>query len=182
MRKRTILVVTMMALALAGCGGGSGGSGRTTAAAAGKKPKAASGAYVVKADAICSAMITRAREFGRELSLRSNLPSNPLVLTTRVLIRPAIPIVETSARELRALKQEAESSQFDAYVNVFDPVIALLRERVAAGEAGDADRAQKLELQLIDLIGLQRSLARKSNLKRCDVDFIKTFAAPGQGR
>jgi hypothetical protein len=104
-----------------------------------------------------------------------------LTLTTRHLIVPAIPILENSARRLRALEPAAGSVAFESYVSLFDPIVSLARERALAGEAGDADRARELELLSLDLSVLQRSLAREAGLKTCDVDFIETFSGGGPG-
>jgi len=103
-----------------------------------------------------------------------------LELTTENLIKPAIPIIEGSSRRLRALKPQAQSISFDAYVNFYDPIVALLHERVEAGEVGDPSRAHDLELQLIDLSAVQRRLAREAGLRACDVDFIQAFASGGR--
>lgn len=105
----------------------------------------------------------------------SELTSSPLVMTTERLIKPAIPVVEARSRQLRALKPEADSVEFDSYVDLFDPILALLRERAAAGDAGDANQAHEIELQLIDLTALQGRLAHDAGLDSCDVDFINTF-------
>jgi hypothetical protein len=144
---------------------------------------APSSASVTDAEAICSEMVAKSRQMGAEFSASaSNLTSDALTLTTQNLIKPAIPIVDRSSRRLRSLRPEARSVRFDAYVNLFDPILALLRERVTAGEEGDPTRAHELELQLIDLSALQRSLARRAGLKTCDVDFVHTFASFGHAK
>jgi hypothetical protein len=176
--KRTILAATLVALAFAGCGGGSGGASDTTQGG-GETEATPSKGYVRKADAICSRMVTDAARMGTELRDGSEHPSNPLAMTTKKLIEPAIPIVEESSRQLRALKPRAKSVSFESYVNVFDPIMSLLRGRVEAGNAGEGSRAHELELQLIDLSALLRSLARRAGLQACDVDFIQAFTATG---
>jgi hypothetical protein len=178
--KPTILAGMLLTLVIAGCGGG--GASSDTTVAAERSPSAKS---VVAAEAICSQLIARAGRMGAEFSSSadpSEGTSGALELTTKKLIEPAIPILEGSSRQLRALKPQARSANFDAYVNLFDPILALLHERVEAGEEGDTNRAHELELQLIDLSALQRGLARKAGLKTCDVDYIQTFAAGGHAR
>jgi hypothetical protein len=77
------------------------------------------------------------------------------------------------------LEQVAASVKFESYVALFDPIVSVVRDRVQAGETGDSTRAHELELLLVDLSKLQRSLAREAGLKTCDVDFIETFSSPG---
>jgi hypothetical protein len=164
----------LLLLFIAGCGGDSGGSSSGQSAATNSAvPSAAS---VADGEAICSAMIARASRMGAQFTDNPDFHSSALTLTTQKLIKPAIPIVERSARQLRALRPEAKSVKFDSFVTLYDPILALLRERVDAGEAGDEARARDLELQLLDLADLQRSLAREAGLNTCDVDFIQTFS------
>jgi len=178
MRPRILVAALLLTLLAAGCGGESGGSGEaTTVAEQPPSPRAA-----VAAESICSELVARAGRMGTEFSTEPDPTegtSGALDLTTRKLIKPAIPIVEDAARRLRALRPQADSVRFDSYVNLFDPVTAILRERVEAGEAGDPTRARELELQLIDLSDLQRRLAREAGLEDCDVDFIQAFAGGG---
>lgn len=176
MRPTILATSLLLSLVIAGCGGGSGEGTASQSAASGQRERAPSARSVADADTICSQMIAKSSRLGAEFSAGSHSNGGALALTTQ-LIEPAIPIVEDSSRRLRALKSEAASVKFDAYVNLFDPILALLRERVAAGEAGDPTRAHDLELQLIDISSLQRGLARQAGLKTCDVDFIQTFAA-----
>ena len=178
MRQKTLVASLLLALFVVGCGGGSEGGTSAGAVGAGARGGAPSPGAVAAADAICVQMIARSGRLGDELSAETHSGSGALALTTQ-LMKPAIPIVETSSRRLRELKREAVSSGFDAYVNLFDPILALLRERIAAGEAGDATQAHDLEQQLVEMIDLQRSLAKQAGLEACDVDFIKAFASRG---
>ena len=118
---------------------------------------------------------------GAAFQSRSDLHGDPLRLTTRNLFRPALPIVEANAKRLRALTAGATSSDFEAFVSLYDPVLALLRQRVEAGEAGDRDRSRALEAQIVELAALQQRLARAAGVVECDVDFVRTFATPGGG-
>ncbi|HEX6601582.1 MAG TPA: hypothetical protein VF030_02980 [Solirubrobacterales bacterium] len=131
------------------------------------------------AEAVCAEMVAEAKRLGRKLQERKQFPADPLQTTTQ-LIAPAIPVLTTSARRLRALEDESGSPDFEAYVGVYDPILALLRQRVEAGEAGDRERAQDLEAQLLDMIALQRQLAQAAGLAECDVDFIEAFTTPGK--
>lgn len=180
MRPTILVALLLLALAIAGCGDESkeGTSAESGTAAGAVTPSPRS---VAAADSICGQMIAKSGRLGAEFNAESHTSSGPLELTTR-LMEPAIPIVESSARRLRALKTEAASTDFDAYVNLFDPILALLRERVAAGNAGDGTRAHELEQQLVEMIALQRGLAQQATLQTCDVDFIGTFSSRGLTR
>lgn len=172
------LVVT---LAFAGCGGGSGGEASTATAPGTAATTATGTAYVGRADAVCARMTAEARRMGAAFQSRSDLHGDPLRLTTRNLFRPALPIVEANAKRLRALTAGATSSDFEAFVSLYDPVLALLRQRVEAGEAGDRDRSRALEAQIVELAALQQRLARAAGVVECDVNFVRTFATPGGG-
>jgi hypothetical protein len=183
-RKALALLVVALALAVAGCGGGDEETADTAPPATkeGAPPKQdspSSLASVKRAEAVCGEMIAEAKRLGLALRNRKEFPSDPLELTT-ILIAPAIPVLATSARRLRALKDESADPDFEAYVGVYDPILALLRQRVEAGKGGDRERAQELESQLLDLIALQRQLARSAGLDGCDVDFIEAFTTPGR--
>ncbi|HEX4668651.1 MAG TPA: hypothetical protein VH275_01580 [Solirubrobacterales bacterium] len=170
-----------MVLLLGGCGGGS-----ETAAEDATQPQGAGEAgdraYVAAADRICAGMVADSRRMAAHFSNLPNLGLRALTLTTRELVEPALPILERSAARLRALEGAAKSLPLESYVSLYDPIIAVVRERAKAGEAGDATRAHALELQMLDLSDLQRRLAREAGLKTCDVDFIHTFATSGHAR
>ena len=176
--RRAILAVALAALALAGCGGGSETTSHGLSTEAKSSIGRDSGAYVAKADEICANMIADARRMGTRFRQTPHAGVNALTLTTRNLVKPAIPILEASSRRLRALKPGAASVKFDSYVTLFDPIVSLVRDRVQAGEAGDSSRAHELELLLIDLSALQRGLASEAGLKTCDIDFIEAFSSP----
>jgi hypothetical protein len=170
--RRVFLVTVFAGLALAGCGGGASDSTTTTEATGPASP-----AVVAKADAVCQEMIDDARRMGAEFT-ETTPESDPLTFTTEELVKPAVGILEESARKLRALQPKAESATFDAYVALYDPILALARDRVATGHAGDEGRAHELELQMVELSELQRPLARSAGLKTCDVDFFEAFTTP----
>jgi hypothetical protein len=127
-------------------------------------------------------MISESRRMGARFGRLPHPAVSALTLTTRELVAPALPILERSAARLRALEAEGDSLAFASYVSLFDPIVAVVRDRVKAGEAGDATRAHALELQMLDLGNLQREFAREAGLDTCDVDFIQTFAAGGRAR
>jgi hypothetical protein len=181
--KRFAATLALLALVLSGCGGGSD----TTAHEAATPPRSdasqhRSRAYVAAADRICAGMVAASRRFAVRLGRSSDRGLSALALTTRALIEPALPPLERSARRLRAVAARSDDLAFQSYVSLYDPIIAVVRDRAAAGEAGDATRAHALELQMLDLSNLQRKLAQEAGLKTCDVDFIHTFANASRAR
>jgi hypothetical protein len=176
--RRSLPIFVLLALLLVGCGGGAEETTQSTTAQKGE-----SRSYVAAADRICAGMVADSRRMAVEFSRYPNDEGLPaLTVTTRELVEPALPVLERSARRLRALEQGADSVAFASYVTLYDPIVAVVRDRVEAGEAGDATRAHALELQMLDLSGLQRQLAREAGLKACDIDFIHTFATSGGAR
>lgn len=181
--KRFAATLALLALVLSGCGGGSD----TTAQKAATPPQSdasqhGSRAYVAAADRVCAGMIAASRRFAGRLGRSSDRGLSALALTTRALIEPALPPLERSADRLRALAAKSDDLAFQSYVSLYDPIIAVVRDRAAAGEDGDATEAHALELQMLDLSNLQRKLAREAGLKTCDVDFIHTFANASRAR
>jgi hypothetical protein len=175
---RSIPIVVLVALFLCGCG-----DTETQSDSAPTQPPAAAESndrtYVPAAERICAGMIAESQRMGARFARLPNQGLGALALTTRELVAPALPILERSAAKLRAVERHADSLALESYVSLYDPIVAVIRERVAAGEAGDATRAHELELQMVDLSTLQRRLAREAGLKTCDVDFIHTFAVGG---
>lgn len=180
MRKQA-LALMLVTLALAGCGGGDEATTSAVTATEAEVPRgqdpSSSFAYVKPAEAVCAEMVAEAKRLGMATQKKKEFPSDPLRTTTQ-LIAPSIPVVAASARRLRALQDRSATPDFEAYVKVYDPILALLRQRIAAGEAGERQRAKDLELQLLDLITLQRQLARTAGVDGCDVDLIQAFVTP----
>ncbi len=172
--RRITLVTALLAFFLVGCGGGSD----TTESDATGATRSGD-AYLAKADRVCAAMIADSRRMGDRFRQVPRVGVDALTLTTRHLVKPAIPLLESNARRLRALEPQADSVEYESYVSLFDPIVSLARERALAGEAGESDRAHRLELLSLQLSLLQRSLARDAGLKTCDVDFIQTFSGTG---
>jgi hypothetical protein len=172
------MAALILALLLAGCGGGSETTGTQTEPSQGQAT-AGNQAYAAAADRICAAMIVDSRRMGDRFRAIPRVGVDALTLTTQRLVKPALPILERSAARLRALAAEADSVELGSYVALFDPIVAVVADRVEAGEAGDSERARELELQMIDLSELQRQLAQEAGLQTCDVDFIATFATSG---
>ncbi len=174
---RAILAAALIAILLVGCGGD---AETTSPSAATATPAGAdNAASAAQAEQICAEMVAESRRMGARFRRLGEVNVNALTLTTRELVAPALPILERNAGRLRAL-QPGAGVEFGSYVALFDPILSVVRKRVEAGEAGDSTRAHRLELVLIDLSNLQRSLAREAGLETCDVDFIRTFSTtPG---
>lgn len=175
-------ILAVLALLLYGCGGGSETTAQDAAAQPSNAPQRGSRAYVAAADRICAGMIADSRRMAVRFRHLPNRGLDALALTTRALVEPALPALERSARRMRALAARSDSLPLESYVSLYDPIIAVVRDRALVGETGDATRAHALELQMLDLSDLQRGLARDAGLKTCDVDFIRTFATAGRAR
>lgn len=177
MNRAIILAATVaLLLALAGCGGG-GSDATGEWSPNNSSPERSKGEYVTKADRICSAMAVDARRMGDRFRALTGVKVRAITLTTQRLVKPALPVIERSARRLRALEPEAASIDFESYVSLYDPIASIVRERIRAGEAGDSNGAHKLELILLDLSDIQQRLAREAGLQACDVDFIQVFSS-----
>lgn len=180
--KHAIIAIVLATVAIAGCGGGSDSTDSSSSGKSAVTNARVGGALNRKAEAFCAEMVAAATRMGAEFRDGSVGSSDPLTMTTERLIKPAIPIVEKGSAKLRGLGPSPTNVHFESYVKLFDPILSLLRDRVEAGEAGEGDHAHELELQLIELSALQRSLARQAGLDACDVDFVQTFAGTGNSR
>lgn len=177
--KRTAVALAVVACLLSGCGSGGGTTGESTVTAISpakvKRQKH-------EADAICTRMVADAHRLGRKArSTGVDGYDSTLQFTTEGLIAPALPVVERSARELRVVTTGGDEPRLDAYVAMFDPILSLLIERVRAGRQGDGEQAHELEEQLIELGGIQRTLAKEAGLKVCTVDLVGSFATSSPG-
>jgi hypothetical protein len=176
MKWTTVAVaLAVVASLLGGCGSGGGSSSVSTTAST---PAADAARQAREADAICTRMVVDAHRLGRKA--RTVDPSeyaDTLDFTTEALIAPALPVIERSARELRAVRGMGDKPQLDAYVGMFDPILSLLIERVKAGRHGDTQQAHEIEEQLIEFGAIQKTLAKEAGLKACTVDLIGSFAS-----
>lgn len=172
-------ILLLVALLLGGCGGGGRETTADSSTEASTAPPTGSRDYVAAGDRICAEMVAEARQMGRRFQEFDNPGLPALTLTTRELIEPALPILERSGARFRALESGSESLELGSYTALYDPIVAVVRDRVEAGREGDATRAHALELQMLELGELQRGLAREAGLKSCDVDFIQAFGVAG---
>lgn len=161
------LVLTAMLLA-AGCGGGGGESDANLGGPG--QSEALPAEIASRADSNCRDFLLEARRIGRK-AFGDAPPTTILELATERLVKPSIPVLEGMAKRQQGLEPEADSSSFNLYAELFDPIVAIARERLAAGRAGDAAKAKRLE-ELLTNLGLeQRQAAREAGLADCDIDF-----------
>lgn len=162
-------------LAIAGCGSGGATSTEVTSAA----PTAAAATRQVReVEGVCRRMAAEAGRLGRKVLASTDVGEyeSTLEFTTEALVAPALPVVEKRAAELRAIRGDAAEPELSAFVNLFDPILALLDDRVQAGRQGESEEAHELELQLIDLGQIQHALAKEAGLKGCEVDLVGAFS------
>lgn len=164
----------LLALLVAGCGGG-GEEDQVQAIVA------ADPAYVERADAICAKALAETRGLGRKVSTVNAGTSDPLTLTTEQLIKPGLVIRERLANRLRALAgPQRGGASVSAYLELFDPLEALTRQRLQVGREGDLDEARRFEELMQELGEEQQAAARQAGLDVCATDFARAaFTPPG---
>jgi hypothetical protein len=174
--KSTTIALVVLASILAGCGSGGGSStGATTTTSV---PAATAAHQGREAEAVCAKMVNNATRLGKKaFAIDPSRYASSLEFTTEALIAPSLPVVEGSARELRAIIITGAEPKLGAFVNLFDPILALLQDRVRAGRQGNSEEAHEVEQQLIELGQIQRTLAKEAGLKSCDVDFVGAFSS-----
>jgi hypothetical protein len=129
-------------------------------------------AYVAQANAICRDALAETHAMGQRLE-RSRPTGGALALTTEGLVRPGIRIRERMADRMRKLSVPAEErALFTAYVELFDPLDSIARERLRAGETGQDARAHDLEDLLVSLGDEQKAAASQAGLTACTKDFF----------
>jgi hypothetical protein len=174
-RSPGVVVACLAVAALAvGCGDGDGGgAGQPDEAVQAQEQQAREGA-----NQLCRARERRVARAARRLQLESGA-SGTLELTTEGLVKPGIELIEQDAEKLRRL-DAPDGGEVDAYVDLFDPILALARERLRAGQAGEFGESRELEKLMIALAEEQRAAARQAGMRACDVDLLATlFAALG---
>jgi hypothetical protein len=177
MKRLVLALVALLAvLGVVGCGSGGGSSTDGTVAAA--PSTAVSTRQAREVEGVCRRMAAEAGRLGRKVLASTDAAEyeSTLEFTTEALIAPALPVVEARAAELRAIRGDAAEPQLSAFVNLFDPILALLEDRLRAGRQGDSEEAHELELQVIDLGQIQHALAEEAGLKGCEVDLVGAFS------
>lgn len=161
-RARFVVAIVAIALPVSACGGGSDSPRQETAA----HP---SPTVTAKANANCRDFFHEIKQIAK--GALKNPPATVLELTTERLVGPSIPVLERTADRQQALEAKARNSQFDIYAELFDPIVVLAQQRLAAGRRGDYIGSRGLESMLTDLALEQRALAHRLGLSDCDLDF-----------
>jgi hypothetical protein len=178
--KRIAVASIVIASIVAGCGSGGSDSGSTATSAA--VPAATVARQEREAEGVCSKMAVAATHLGTKAhAVDPTSFESSLEYTTEALIAPSQPVVERAARELRAILGSQADSNLTAYVNLFDPIAALIEDRVRAGRANNSQEAHEIELELLELSRIQQTLAKEAKLKSCQVDLIGAFGAHTAG-
>ena len=155
----------VLALLVVGCGGDGDGEQRQVM-------EPVDPAYAKRADAICAEALVETRRLGEEASRSTAGGSDPLTLTTERLIKPGIAIRERLASRLRALPDpQRGAASATAFLELFDPLDALTRERLRVGREGNLQEAQRLEELMRGMADEQQAAAQRAGLETCAVDF-----------
>jgi hypothetical protein len=173
-----IPVLLVLVLSIGGCGGS---GGNTAAATADSGPVAS--AYAAKADTICGQAVRETARLGAEF--RSHVIAageSPLSATTRELIAPGLKIRQKTAERLRALgPPPGDNAAATLYVEFFDPLEVLVRQRLQAGLEGNATTALHTE-DLLQRMGTEQiAAARDAGMTRCATNLIKVAFEPSGG-
>jgi hypothetical protein len=164
--------VPLLIALMAGCGGGSKPTPATSTSTAAPASGPSTESYVARANAICRDALAETHAMGQRL-LASRSGGDALALTTNGLVRPGIRIRERMAERMRKLALPAEGAGlFAAYVQLFDPLDSIARERLRAGKAGQEARAHDLETLLVELGDEQKAAAQRAGLHTCAKDFF----------
>jgi hypothetical protein len=158
-------VATVLAALAVGCGSDGDGPRRQVL-------EPADSAYAARADAICAQALAETRRLGKAASRSTVGGSDPLTLTTERLIEPGLAIREQLANRLRALPDpQRGAAAVTAFVELFDPLEALTRERLRVGREGNLEEAQRLEELMRGLADEQQAAAQQAGLETCAADF-----------
>lgn len=159
-----------LALAASSCGGKKDAGEDRGAAANPPPPHEIPERVVSRASRNCHWELREVKRIGAEAG-RTDYRSG-LELTTEGIAKPGLALTRRLARKQAALRAAAADSRFDAYVELFDPIIVLGEQRLEAGQIGDETRAKRLQELLTDLGAEQREAAARAGLRACDVDFL----------
>jgi 4-amino-4-deoxy-L-arabinose transferase-like glycosyltransferase len=177
----TALVAGFAVIALAGCGDdGNETPAATTTSTTAANDGSTEQRYVNQANAICRHTVRKVRGLGRRFGRSDTTDS--LARTTDELVRPGLAILESQARQMRAIEPAPEDQDLQRYVELFDPILALGRERFRAGRAGELDEARRLEMLGRELGEEQLAAARRAGLRDCEVDVEDELFAAAAGR
>jgi hypothetical protein len=167
-------VLAAAALVLLAFGAGCGGDSDSVEAVPRPRPEAtvADRAYAAKANAICRDALAQTRKLGERFRSAAT-ESDLLKTTTEHLVKPGIVIRARMADRLRGLPAPTQGEEaVAAYVELFDPIEALSRDRLRAGLAGDIEESARFEQLLLSLGEEQTAAARLAGLDACTASFV----------
>jgi hypothetical protein len=164
---RSFAIAAVLAgLGLAGCGGGGKSDTRQTTVSA---------AILAKANANCRYLRRETVKIGTgALSGNSNL----FAMTTERLVKPSIPLLERVARRQQALAKQADDPKLTLYARLFEPAIALAKQRLRTGRISERPGhaqasilSKGLENLITDVGVEQKQVAGEAKLPACSIDF-----------
>jgi hypothetical protein len=176
-----LLALLATAAALGGCGGSgttstSSAATDSTALSSGRPESAAERAgYVKRAEAICARSVREARTLRRSLPTVISHSSSAEEGITNGFVKPGIGILSRESARLRMLKPKPTSGALGSYLGLFEPILALARQRLQTGKIMDAERGHALELLIDGLASEQSTLAKRLGLKACSVGFVEAL-------
>src|SRR4051794_27572502 len=175
-RLAALAAVLGVGLSASSCGGGADGTTRATSRPA---PHAIPDRVVSRANRNCRSMLRSVKRIGERTHLSGY--ASGLELTTEAFAAPGLELVKRLARQQRRLRAAAADPRFDAYADLFDPIIVLGEQRLAAGRADDLTQSEQLQELLTDLGAEQRETAAEAGLRDCDVDFLSVLVRKAFG-
>lgn len=161
-----------------GCGGSGSEDASTTSAKQheGSRGSHASRAHYLKqAEAICAHGVRETRLVSAKLPSRIAQAPTPEAAIDTGLVKPGIEILDREAVNLRSLQPRPKSAQLEIFLGLYDPIIALARERLKAGLASERERARSLELLIASLSDEQSAAARRFGFRTCAVGFTSAL-------
>jgi hypothetical protein len=124
---------------------------------------------------ICRRANREARAVGRELPNVFSQSSSPQVAIANGLIRPGVEILSGESAALRSLRPDPSSRSLGLFIGLFDPIVALARERLETSGGANPERGHELELMIARLSDEQVAAARRVGLTACSVDFTRAL-------
>jgi hypothetical protein len=179
--RRWIAVAVLIGATLSASSCGGGESSNSDNGDAGHPPPLAPlpASVVSQADGNCRWMLREVKRIGEEASHGEY--KSGLELTTEGIAAPGLVLIRQLAGRQEALRAAASDPRFDAYVELFNPIIVLGEQRLEVGRENDLARAKRLQDLLIRLGDEQREAATLAGLEACQVDFFATVVQKAFG-
>jgi hypothetical protein len=175
-----LAAVALMLGVLSSCGGSDDASTQGTQRIVSAPQSAEIPAGVVaRANRNCRQMLRAVEQAGRAAG-RTRY-SNALELATEGFAKPGLRLTKWLAGRQQALESAAADARFTAYAELFDPIIVLGEQGLAAGRANDRARSAELRDLLTGLGEDQRQAAHRAGLRDCSVDFLGALVRGATG-